>query len=67
MAVSEDLQGVYAALENMSARIAPQRLTEDEWTFLRLLQGNLLALAEQAGMLESGLSLSCLEDHGLIP
>ena len=57
MAVSEDLQGVYAALESMSAKISPQRLTEDEWAFLRMLQGNLLDLAEQAGSLEQSLRL----------
>ena len=56
MAISEDLQGVHAALENMSAHIAPQRLTEDEWAFLRLLQENLLSLAEQAWSLEQSLS-----------
>ena len=59
MAVSEDLQGVYAALESMSAKISPQRLTEDEWTFLHMLKGNLLALAEQAGSLEQSLQLPC--------
>jgi len=55
MAISEDLQGVYVALENMSARIEPERLTEDEWAFLRLLQINLLSLAEQAWSLERSL------------
>ena len=62
MAISEDLQGVYAALENMSAHIAPQRLTEDERSFLRVLQGNLLSLAEQAWSLERSLSPCCIPD-----
>ncbi len=57
MSVSEDLQGIHEALENLTIHIAPHRLTDEEWAFLRILGDNLSSLAEQADRLERTLSL----------